>query len=151
LIARLADGSYAKACELLGEDLRQMRFDVVNLLRTMLTPRGFVLRLTHEIEQSSGERDRAKIERMLTLLLLWVRDAFALSVSEREDVIVNIDQIEDLKRFAGRFGSQAGLDAAARAIERAIELVRRNINITLLLTTLAFNLRTVLLARTSKE
>lgn len=147
LVARLADGSYSKATELLGEDLRQLRIEIVNLLRLMLTPR-FVLKFTFELEgligKGSGDRDRTKLERMLILLLTWIRDAYALSVSEREDTIINIDQIEDLKRFVGRFGVSGNLDAAARAIEQAIERLRRNINVTLILTTLALDVRRIL-------
>ena len=147
LVARLADGSYAKATELLGEDLRQLRIEIVNLLRLMLTPR-FVLKFAFELDglvgKGSGDRDRTKLERMLILLLTWIRDAYALSVSDREDTIINIDQIEDLKRFVGRFGVSGNLDAAARAIEQAIERLRRNINVTLILTTLALDVRRIL-------
>ncbi len=147
LVARLADGSYSKATELLGEDLRQLRVEIVNLLRLMLTPR-FVLKFAFELDglvgKGSGDRDRTKLERMLILLLTWIRDAYALSVSEREDTIINIDQIEDLKRFVGRFGVSGNLDAAARAIEQAIERLRRNINVTLILTTLALDVRRIL-------
>ncbi|MCU0428220.1 MAG: AAA family ATPase [Candidatus Kapabacteria bacterium] len=154
LIARLADGSYSKACELLGEDLRQLRVEIVNLLRTMLTPR-FVMKYTFELEalvgKNAGERDKTKLERMLILLLTWIRDAYALSVSEREDTIINIDQIEDLKRFVGRFGVSGNLDAAARAIEQAIERLRRNVNITLILTTLALEVRRTLYRSASAQ
>jgi DNA polymerase-3 subunit delta' len=147
LVARLADGSYSKACELLGEDLRQMRVEIVNLLRIMLTPR-FVLKFTHELEtltgRASGDKDRSKLERMLILLLVWIRDAYTLSVSGREDAIINIDQIEDLKRFVGRFGGSGNLDAVAVAIERTIERVRRNVNVSLALTTLALDVRQIL-------
>lgn len=149
LVARLADGSYSKACELLGEDLRQMRVEIVNLLRIMLTPR-FVLKFTHELENLSGrgsaEKDRSQLERMLILLLVWIRDAYALSVSEghAEGNIINIDQIEDLKRFVGKFGAGGNLDAVAGAIERTIERIRRNVNISLALTTLALDVRQIL-------
>jgi hypothetical protein len=81
---------------------------------------------------------------MLILLLVWIRDAYALSVSEREDIIINIDQIEDLKRFVGRFGASGNLDAVAAAIERTIDRVRRNVNVSLALTTLALDVRRIL-------
>jgi DNA polymerase-3 subunit delta' len=143
LLARLADGSYSKAVELMSEDVRQLRVDVVNVLRVMLTPRGFILKITQEIEAMAQDRDRAKVERMLVLLLLWMRDAFALSVSDNEEAIVNIDQIEDVRRFVGRFGTRDNLDAAARAIEHAVELLRRNVSMTLLLIKLTLDLRAI--------
>ncbi|MCS6807693.1 MAG: AAA family ATPase [Bacteroidota bacterium] len=151
LIARLADGSYSKACELLGEDLQQLRTEIVRLLRVMLAPR-FILRLTHELEEltgkATGERDRVRIERMLILLLTWMRDAYTLSVSGgHQDMIINIDQLGDLRRFVQRFGVHGNLDAAARAIEQAIERLRRNANIILTLITLALDLRRILYAQ----
>jgi DNA polymerase III subunit delta' len=146
LIARLADGSYSKACELLGEDLKQLRVTIVGLLRIILTPRS-VLRFTHELESLSGrstnDKDRSKLERMLILLLLWIRDAYTLSVADEVSMIINIDQIDDLKRFVARFGKSGNLDLAARAIEIAIERLRRNVNVSLLLTTLALEIRRV--------
>jgi DNA polymerase-3 subunit delta' len=147
LVARLADGSYSKACELLGEDLRRMRVEIVNLLRIILTPR-FVLKFTHELEtltgRASGDKDRSKLERMLILLLVWIRDAYTLSVANSDANIINIDQLEDLKRFAARFGGSGNLDAVAIAIERTIERVRRNVNVSLALTTLALDVRKIL-------
>ncbi|TAE20702.1 MAG: AAA family ATPase [Candidatus Kapaibacterium sp.] len=150
LIARLADGSYSKACELLGEDLRQLRVDIVNLLRVILTPR-FVLKFTHELSNisgnsraASGDKDRSKLERMLILLLVWIRDAYTLSVSDYEGSVINIDQVEDLKRFVAKFGTSGNLDAVALAIERTIHHVRRNVSVPLALTTLALDIRRIL-------
>lgn len=146
LIARLADGSYAKACELLDDDLTELRSDVVSLLRAILKQRNYILNLTHHIELVTGDKNRNRIEKMLILLLLWIRDAYALSVSSNNDVIINIDQLADLQNFVRNF-SHAPLDSAAASIERAIALVRRNVDIHLLLTTLALELRSTMLRR----
>lgn len=146
LIARLADGSYSKACELLNDDLTELRTEIVNLLRAMLKQRNYILQLSHQIELMTGDKNRNRIEKMLILLLLWLRDAYALSVSQNIDVIINIDQLTDLQNFVRNF-SQTPLDKAAAAIERSIELVRRNVDISLLLTTLALELRVLLLQR----
>lgn len=146
LIARLADGSYSKACELLNDDLTELRTEVVNLLRSMLKQRGYILQLSHRIETITGDKNRNRIEKMLILLLLWIRDAYALSVSQNNEVIINIDQLADLQNFVRNF-SHAPLDRAAASIERSIELVRRNVDIGLLLTTLALELRSLMLLR----
>ncbi len=146
LIARLADGSYSKACELLNDDLTELRAEIVNLLRAMLKQRNYILQLSHQIELMTGDKNRNRIEKMLILLLLWLRDAYALSVSQNIDVIINIDQVTDLQNFVRNF-AHTPLDRAAAAIERSIELVRRNVDIGLLLTTLALDLRSLLMQR----
>lgn len=146
LIARLADGSYSKACELLNDDLTELRSDVVSLLRAILKQRNYILNLTHQIELMTGDKNRNRIEKMLILLLLWIRDAYALSVSSNNNVIINIDQLVDLQNFVRNF-SHAPLDSAAASIERAIALVRRNVDIHLLLTTLSLELRSMMLRR----
>ncbi len=146
LIARLADGSYSKACELLNDDLTELRAEIVSLLRAILKQRNYILQLSHQIELMTGDKNRNRIEKMLILLLLWLRDAYALSVSQNIDVIINIDQVTDLQNFVKNF-AHTPLDRAATAIERSIELVRRNVDIGLLLTTLALDLRSLLVQR----
>lgn len=140
LIARLSDGSYSKACELINSDLRQLRQEVVDLLRAMLKKNNYILNLTNKLEAYSSAKDRSKVETMLVLLLLWLRDAYAFSVSNNPDVIINIDQLQDLTNFVKNF-QNADLDTATKAVEKAVELTHRNVNINLLLIQFALEMR----------
>jgi DNA polymerase-3 subunit delta' len=146
LVARLADGSYSKACSLLEDDVQELRESVVKLLRSMLKGKNYILQLTHEIDSMARAKDRAKVERMLTLLLLWLRDAYTIRHTQTDSYVVNIDQIEDLQKFALNL-PQADLHGATLAIEEAIEGLRRNVQLPLLLITLSLRIREHLLRK----
>ena len=134
LTAKLAGGSYSKAVELVEGDLNQYRFDVVSFLRGALK-RSPVAAHT-EIERITSGSDRSHLERVLDLLLLWLRDAFALRLTDREDIVINQDQIPDIRSFNGKFGS-APLDKMIGAVEESIATIRRNAQPPLVLTVLA--------------
>ena len=134
LTSKLAGGSYSKAIELIDGDLNQYRFDVVSFLRGALK-RSPVAAYT-EIERITSGNDRSHLERVLDLLLLWLRDAFALRLTNKEEIVVNQDQVSDIRSFNGKFGS-APLDNLIRAVEESIEAIRRNAQPPLVLTVLA--------------
>ena len=134
LTAKLAGGSFSKAVELVDGDLNQYRFDVVAFLRGALK-RSPVAAHT-EIERMTSGSDRSHLEHVLDLLLLWLRDAFALRLTSREDLVVNQDQLPDIKSFNGRF-SAAPLDRMISSVEYSIDAIRRNAQPPLVLTVLA--------------
>ena len=134
LTSKLAGGSYSKAAELVDGDLNQDRHDVVAFLRGALK-RSPVAAYT-QIERVASGNDRSHIERVLDLLLLWLRDAFALRLTNREDIVVNQDQLSDIKSFNGKFGS-APLENMIRSVEESIDAIRRNAQPPLVLTVLA--------------
>lgn len=144
LVARLADGSYTRAGELMNDDLHNLRREVVSLFRSILKQRRYILALHSQIESISADKNRQRVEQMLTLLLLWLRDAYALSVSRNHDVIINIDQIRDIESFVKNFAG-ADLPSASKHVEEAIQMLRQNVQIPLMLIRLALELRAILL------
>ncbi|MBI4536209.1 MAG: DNA polymerase III subunit delta' [Ignavibacteriae bacterium] len=134
-IARLANGSYVRALELLQEDVAQLRQDVVAFVKRILGTD--TVALSHDIEALSASRDREKVVHFLTLMLMWFRDAFVLTQGGE---IINLDQQEDLKRFTAKFPS-ADLVGAIAEVERAISLVYKNGYINLVLLLLATRVR----------
>lgn len=143
LVSRLCEGSFARAVELLGDDLPELRTTIIAFLRAVLRRAGYAQALLDEVEAIAKGGNRNAIEKMLTLLLLWLRDAMALGAGSSEDALINIDQKEDLRRFAANF-AHADLGAAATAVEDAIRRVHRNVQIPLLLSRLALDLRTAI-------
>jgi DNA polymerase-3 subunit delta' len=132
-IARLANGSYSQARRMIGEDLKEMRRQIVSFLRMGLSrSRKNAL---HEIDiflprSSAGSflEKRQAVEQRLILLMLWLRDALAISTGSGEQII-NIDQREDLDRFVSRFGDPDRIIQAIRAIERAQSLTRQQVQL----------------------
>jgi DNA polymerase-3 subunit delta' len=137
LMAKLAEGSYSRGVELLSGDLNQLRQDVVNFFRTAL--RRSPVALHAEIERITAGGDRQQAERMLTLLALWLRDAYALRLSGREEFVVNHDQLKDIQSFNTKF-AQAPLDRMIEFVEQCIRAIRGNGQIPLAFTVLAMRL-----------
>lgn len=148
-IARLANGSYAQGRRMVGEDLKEMRRQIVAFLRMGLSrSRKNAL---HEIDiflPKSGAgsflEKRQAVEQRLTLLALWFRDALALS-TEAKDQIINIDQTEDLTKFVSKFGEPTRIIEAIRAVERAQMLTRQQVQLRPLMLDLVMGLETALL------
>ena len=139
LVARLANGSYTRAQDLLSDDVEGERQEVVNFIRHALANNAKVL--TEDVERVFDMKDRNVSGQFLMLMLMWFRDALVLSNGGN---IINLDQQEDLKRFVARFPS-ANLVAVLADVERAISLLERNVYIKLVLLDLAFRLKTHIL------
>ncbi len=134
-VARLANGSYTAALGLLTEETLQERAFVPSFVRHVLS--ASVLPLIEDVERFAAARDRLAVERFLSLLLMWFRDAMVMTRGGR---IINVDQEEDLRRFTARF-PEANLLRAMADIERALSLVDRNVYIKLILLQLSVQLR----------
>lgn len=139
-VARLADGNYSRACELLGSELTAFRTDAVQFLRSALGPSALKLFQEQEEYLTGNRRDDA--ERLLMMLLVFFRDALLV----RENVpslVVNADQEEALYNFVNKFGAK-DLPACLDAVERALGLLQRNVYLPLVMLSLVMTLRRIL-------
>ncbi len=139
LVARLSDGSYSWALELLEKDLVQERIDVVDFISNTLGHRH--IDVGEIIERITAGRDRDRVVRFLHLTLIWIRDAMVMG---RGGSVINLDQSDRLEKFVARF-PRANLGAVMADLEYAISLVDRNVYITLVLYALAGRLKTHIL------
>jgi DNA polymerase-3 subunit delta' len=139
LVARLANGNYIAARQLLREDVVQLRADVVDFVRKTL--RRNVVELLDAVETIADTKDRELASRFLTFMLLWFRDALVLS---HGGTVINADQQDDLKSFVSKF-PEADLVRAVTEIETAISLVERYAYIKLVLIQLAVQLKNAIL------
>lgn len=137
LLAKLAEGSFSRAVELLGGDLNQLRFDVVTFLRTAL--KRSPLAVHSEIERLTAGNDRTSLERTLALLALWFRDVLALRLTGKEEILVNQDQLKDIQSFNNKFAN-APIETMIGSVEDTMRAVRSNAQIPLAFTVLAMRL-----------
>ncbi|MBK9248113.1 MAG: AAA family ATPase [Ignavibacteria bacterium] len=144
LISSFAQGSYAKACEFMDEDMRAMRLDVVDILRSALKRSAYRAELLTKIDKLTGEKDRTRVEMMLMLLMLWLRDCYTYSLTGIDSMIINIDQQETIGKFSGAFEG-ADYPAAIQAVEEAISHVRRNVQLQLTILTMLITCRRIFL------
>ncbi len=130
MIARMADGSYSRALDLLeSEDLAASRDRVVDFLR-----RSYQMDVAGMSDfinwMSSLSRDN--VRSVLGLMLRWVRDLVLYRASGPAAPLVNVDQAEAIERFCANL-PHADLEAIAGIIEEAIRLVERNVKVDLIL------------------
>jgi DNA polymerase III subunit delta' len=141
LTSRLAAGDYSYALELLSEDLVSQRAGAVGFLRSVLSGRS--VKLLEEIEERVAENDRKTVEQLLTMLLVWFRDALLMK-EESGTGIINQDQREDLNRFLARF-KDSNFPATIGAVENGLELLRGNVYLPLVLLSVSIQLKRILL------
>lgn len=142
LIASFAQGSYTRARSFMNEDMRAYRQDVVDLLRLALKGQSFRIPLTDALSEIADGKDKVKIEMMLSLLLLWLRDAYSIVKTGSSVSIMNIDQRDALEKFATSFGN-ADYPRVLRSVEQSVRLLHRNVNLTLVLLPLLLDVRRV--------
>lgn len=134
--ARLANGSFSVARELLSEDLAETRKEAIQFVRLALgTGR---IALLNEIERVAS-LDRQKAERWLRLLQGWFHEAIGLREGHGRE-LMNAEHGEELKRFLQRF-PDADLLRASDEIEHSIALVGKNSYLPLVFTALAITLK----------
>ena len=133
-VARMADGSYARALALLEDEaLHVQRGLVVQYLRAAFS-RNPELVVPAVQEMAGLGRERLGV--VFGLLGVWVRDLVLAREAGAAAPLVNADQAEAVRNFV-RGLPNARLDLMAGLVEEADTLAARNVNATLLLTVLA--------------
>lgn len=143
LVASFAHGSYSSALQYLDDDMRQLRKDVVELLRTSLKKTTYRVELMSNIEKLTSAKDKIKLETSLSLLLMWLRDAMALTTGDKVKLLNN-DQTVVLKRFSARYAN-CDLFKAIKATEKTTTYLKRNVNPQLAMINLFLDLRKIFL------
>jgi len=137
IIARLANGSYTAALEMLAIDIVAQRQEAVQFLRLLLGSQKIPLAL--EVERIAALGDRDAVERWMKLLGVWLRDAMVLR-EVGEGGLLNRDQLKDLNSFNQKF-PRARLANALESVETSIALVGKNGYLPLVITSLAIDLK----------
>jgi DNA polymerase-3 subunit delta' len=143
LASNIGQGSYQRAVEFLDENMKLLREEVVDFFRTSLK-KAYRTELITKIEPIYNQKDRNKIDLVLNLLLVWLRDAFSIQKSGSKDFVVNVDQVDIIERFVKNFISK-DFESTIKIVELAIEQNRRNVNQQLLMINMFINLRNKLL------
>ncbi|MCU0453285.1 MAG: hypothetical protein MUE68_06475 [Bacteroidetes bacterium] len=140
-IALMADGSYRRARQLIGTDVAGERAEVVQFLRLVLGAK--TLELSAELERLAA-KEKGHVESWLGVLASWLRDAMFLhSGVEVPDHRRDEPMVTFVKRFPG-----GRLPEALEAVQRSIADLRKNVYLPLVLTTLAFSLRSLIASPT---
>lgn len=134
MLARMADGSFSRALELIENqallDSRELALDFFR--QAYLHDIDRLADLTQQIKGLGRER----VKQLLRLMLRWVRDLMLYRTMGEDAPLVNVDQAEAVAKFC-RNVPDADLEAMAEVVEEAVGLVERNVNMRLLLVVLA--------------
>ncbi len=140
ILARISNGSYTRAIELLSEDISEQRKEVVQFLRAVLA--NSVMKFFEENENYLTTSNKKSVEQLFSLTLMWMRDVLILKERGAEGII-NQDQQEDLQKFLSKFGN-ANISAAIETLENSLELLRRNVYLPLIIISLSIQLKKIL-------
>lgn len=143
LTARLALGSYRRAVELLDENVQELQVKSLELFRKSVQGEFTQILYVEEI-LNTVQRDSKKVKDLLSLLLIWFRDAlvFKESNGKSEELLIYSDEAEVLKNFTQSFPN-ADLQSAVSTVEESLEQIDRNVQINLILIVLLNKLRTL--------
>lgn len=138
-IARMADGSYSRALDLAAsEELLDSRSTVVEFLRASFQAWSHADKMSEHVETLS-RLGREQLKFLLGLMLLWIRDVMLYRERGGDAPIVNVDQATEIAGFSDNL-PDADPETMTGLVEGAIELVDRNVQPRLVLTTLAVKL-----------
>ncbi len=143
LAASFSQGSLTRALDFVSEDMRLMREESVDMLRTALKRKEYKINLSKSIDELTKDKSKRKIERFLNILLLWLRDVEVYNKTLSEKHLINADQKEIFEKFVKAFG-KADIASAILTVENAIGRIRRNVPLNFLLLSMFIELRTVL-------
>jgi DNA polymerase-3 subunit delta' len=140
VVAKIAQGSYTVAKELLPTSVLAEREEVLAFLRASLGWKE--VSLVEMIDGLASSHDRPAIEQWLKLLQSWFRDAMILrNGTPQSEWKTSTNQ--SLVSFVEKF-PRANLEGAVQCVDNYIALVRKNVYLHLVLTSLSFDLRKTL-------
>jgi len=144
IISRMSFGSYRRALELLEENIADKQELMIEILRIIIKSDLEILQL---VEKLIRQEDLKTIKDLISLLLIWFRDAMIVDTLQDEnnfkDKIINIDKLEILQKFINSFES-IDYDKILKRIENSLEMIERNVYLNLILLQLLFDLKKLL-------
>jgi len=142
IISTLANGSYTTALQYIENGFTDTRLEFVEIFRTILKKRNYRIDFLNKIERIIKDEGQKSIVNGLLLFQSWLRDAFNLSLNPDNQKIVNSDQIDVLKSFVNNFKDYDFLKAFSE-IENSLILIKKNVNIQIILVNLFLSLRQI--------
>lgn len=152
LVASISQGNYRRALAWLDESLQDRRKLVVDFLRQCLKDEAnhaeWVESVTHNYE-------KRELYDLLSLVLIWFRDAMFLHMQRNADALVegnlvNVDQSDTLIKFIAAF-EKIHYEEVFKQIENAIALIDGNVAINLILVVLMARLKRCLIIKGVKS
>jgi DNA polymerase III subunit delta' len=134
LIARMADGSFTQALDLLQSGgLAERREILLGFLRASYKAQWPDL---EPLIKQLTSLSREQLRDALRLMLGWVRDLVLMRELGNQAPLINVDQRESIQKFVNKL-PDARLEDMSALVEHALRLIAGNVNTTLVLINLA--------------
>ena len=148
IIAKLANGNYSTALQLLSGDLKNKREFMIQYLIGIVGPRSSSVAEAVDTLLAENKKDKAFVLDILSIMSTWFQDAFYMSHLKEDSAIlnslvINHDKLERIEKFIRNF-PRVNVDLAVAEIEKAVDLISRNIYLNLILINLGLNLRKII-------
>ena len=137
LIAKMANGGYRRAVDLLNDDSILQRDDVLGFLRAAYT--GKPLDLHNCVVKITQRRSVSDVEEALKSMLSFLHDAWTLKIDESYDALAFADERDTVLKFS-KTSTQSNLEQFEGLVEEAIVDVRGNVIPSLVMITLGFHI-----------
>jgi DNA polymerase-3 subunit delta' len=151
LIAKLSNGNYATALQLVSGDLSKKRDFMLEFLVAVVSPQSNAIAITVDHLAGEFKKDKGFLIEMLTLMMAWFQDLFYMKhLNGHSDILninlINQDRKDRLEKFVRNF-PHADVDSALFEIEKAVDLISRNVYLNLVLINLGLNLQKLILSK----
>lgn len=100
VVISMACGSLGRALELLDDEFERIRLESLEFLKNLQDDLSITKLIMHSFELS---QDKEVLKNKIEIFWLWFRDLLIWKIMSDEKLIVNLDVLEDVKIFAGRY------------------------------------------------
>jgi len=147
LKARLANGSYSNAVELLETDTLEIRDEALDILRDIAVMN--YSQIASRAMKALDSKNTTRVEALLKMLQIWLRDA-AVVYFQSQNEVINQDRIDILSKMVRNFNGDRLVEAAS-SIDESISQLFGNVNLGLLFVNLLLNLSELLNKKTLRS
>lgn len=142
IVSTLSNGSYASALQYIENGFVDTRSEFIEIFRIVLKKKNYRIDFLSKIDKIIKEENQKSIINGLLLFQSWMEDAFKLSLNPENRNIINTDKIEVLQSFTKNFQGYDFLKAFSK-IENSLILIKKNVNIQIILVNLFLSLRQI--------
>lgn len=142
LASAFGQGSYRLALESADDNIKERRDIMINLLRTIVKKK-YRIALLEQIDEITKDKNKKTVLSAITLLQLWIRDAYLLQKYPDNDNLINSDQKDVISKFANYY-KDVHLEQINNLIEQSITSLYKNVNQKLILLRLYLLIRELL-------
>lgn len=145
-VIRISQNNIEEIIERIENESDDLRPRVIDFLRAVASENW--MSITEIIDGIILKRDKNDAMEFLNISMLWMADAFNYSITQDKNNLINSDLEETIVKFADHYNN-INYEQIINLIEKAYNDIKYNLNSGLTLTSLAIDLKNVLITKKS--